>query len=72
MWFHTCLTDLRISDGVLKAVQLNGGQWLDTNCLILAVGHSARDTFRWLNQAGIPMEQKAFSLGARIGICAGN
>lgn len=64
--FHTCLTDLRISDGVLKAVQLNGGQWLDTNCLILAVGHSARDTFRWLNRAGIPMEQKAFSLGARI------
>ena len=66
MLFHTCLTDLRIVDGGPKAVQLNGEQWLDTDYLVLAVGHSARDTFRWLNRAGIPMEQKAFSLGARI------
>ena len=37
-----------------------------TDCAVLAVGHSARDVFEWAVQAGLPMEQKAFSLGVRI------
>lgn len=39
---------------------------LRTDHVILAVGHSARDVFLWARQAGLPMEQKAFSLGVRI------
>ena len=34
--------------------------------LILAIGHSARDTFVWLEKLGVPMQPKAFSMGARI------
>lgn len=37
-----------------------------TRDVILAIGHSARDTFRWLSDSGIEMEQKPFSIGVRI------
>ena len=39
---------------------------LTCKALVLAPGHSARDTFRMLEQAGVPMEQKAFAIGVRI------
>ena len=39
---------------------------LRTDHAVLAVGHSARDVFAWLHEAGLPMAQKAFSLGVRI------
>lgn len=39
---------------------------LDTNCCILAIGHSARDTFRNLYQSGLRMEQKPFAVGLRV------
>lgn len=39
---------------------------IKTDCLILAIGHSARDTFQMLYDRGIPMEQKPFSIGVRI------
>lgn len=39
---------------------------LETDSLVLAVGHSARDTFEMLYRKGLPMEQKPFSIGVRI------
>ncbi|MGN0435320.1 MAG: NAD(P)/FAD-dependent oxidoreductase [Wujia sp.] len=39
---------------------------LNTNVLVLAIGHSARDTFKILNEKSVPMEQKAFAIGIRI------
>jgi uncharacterized FAD-dependent dehydrogenase len=39
---------------------------LETDALILAIGHSARDTFIRLNELGVPMEAKAFAMGVRI------
>lgn len=39
---------------------------LDCDQLILAIGHSARDTFAFLHEGGIPMEPKSFSMGVRI------
>lgn len=39
---------------------------LTTDALVLAPGHSARDTFALLHQAGVPMERKAFAIGVRI------
>ena len=39
---------------------------IESDCLVLAIGHSARDTYEYLYQKGIPMEQKPFAVGVRI------
>ncbi|MEG1930520.1 MAG: NAD(FAD)-utilizing dehydrogenase [Anaerovorax sp.] len=53
-------------EGQLTGIIVNETEKIDTHDLILAIGHSARDTFRGLNQAGVAMEQKPFSMGVRI------
>ncbi len=63
--FASQLTGLAAQNGRLRGVLING-EPLETGHLILAVGHSARDTFRMLSQSGVKMESKAFSVGARI------
>lgn len=63
--FNTKLTGLRVQSGKLKAVCTNSGDIPAEQC-ILAIGHSARDTFRYLRDTGIYMEQKLFSMGVRI------
>ena len=47
-------------------VTLDNGETISCNHLILAIGHSARDTFRMLKDANIPMEPKPFAMGVRI------
>ncbi len=67
--FRTRLTGLRIDGGRLTGCETVCGErteTLDCDRLILAVGHSARDTFRALLAAGLPMEPKPFSMGVRI------
>lgn len=64
--FETQLTDLEIQDGALKAVILNEHERLETEHCILAIGHSARDTFEMLHKCGVYMEQKPFSMGMRV------
>ena len=67
--FETKLTGLLIEKGALRGVTvLHEGQetQIDTDTLILAIGHSARDTCRMAYLAGLPMVQKPFSVGARI------
>ena len=64
--FESCLTDLRIQGGELSAVEVNHDTWIDTRLLILAVGHSARDTFEMLASRGVSMEAKAFAVGLRV------
>ena len=63
--FETRLDALRVERGRLTGL-CAGGETLDADALILAIGHSARDTFRMLLDAGVFMEQKPFSIGARI------
>ena len=63
--FNACLSGLRIENGSLTGVYVDG-QLLETSRLILAVGHSSRDTFRMLRESGVPMEPKPFSVGVRI------
>lgn len=63
--FHTKLEELFIDGGTLRGIRA-GGQELECGCLILAVGHSARDTFLMLDRLGIPMAPKPFSIGLRI------
>lgn len=63
--FSTPLTGLRIHHGRLAGVEA-GGEVIPAGQLVLAVGHSARDTFRMLLESGLAMEQKPFSVGARV------
>ncbi|MDD7652946.1 MAG: hypothetical protein SOY32_03845 [Candidatus Faecousia sp.] len=67
--FQTQLTGLRQKDGQLTGITLRGPRGeeaLDCTRLILAIGHSARDTFSMLLSAGLPMEPKPFAMGVRI------
>ena len=50
----------------VQAVVLAGGERIATNHLVLAVGHSARDTFEMIHKKGIYIEAKPFSIGFRI------
>ena len=63
------LTGLTVSGDCLAGVQVEGPEgmeFLTADTLVLAPGHSARDTFAMLRDAGIPMEQKKFAIGVRI------
>ena len=67
--FGTKLDAIEIRGGRIRAVQtICGGRTerIETEVLILAVGHSARDTFAMINDAGLRMEQKPFSIGVRM------
>lgn len=56
---------LRAADGRVCGVRLADGTELTGPAVILATGHSARDTYRQLHALGVPMERKAFAIGAR-------
>ncbi|MHC1750152.1 MAG: NAD(P)/FAD-dependent oxidoreductase [Cellulosilyticaceae bacterium] len=64
--FSSQVTDLKIENNILKAVQVNNDYWLETEVCVLAIGHSARDTFVMLNEERVYMQQKPFSIGMRI------
>lgn len=67
--FNSKLTDLVVENETLKAIKVdnNGDIYeLPVSRLFLAIGHSARDTFKMLLERGVYMEQKPFSVGARI------
>ena len=63
------LTSIVHSGGTVTGVGVttrDGEYTMDCDALILAPGHSARDTFRMLKDLGVPMEQKPFAVGVRI------
>ncbi|MBQ9044371.1 MAG: FAD-dependent monooxygenase [Oscillospiraceae bacterium] len=67
--FQHRVTGIESEDGALTALTVEtpaGTRRIETRHAILAIGHSARDTFRALHAAGIPMEPKPFSMGVRI------
>ena len=67
--FEHQLCGLTHKDGVLTAIKVMtaaGPYEMPCDALILAPGHSARDTFEMLWDAGIPMEQKPFAIGVRV------
>lgn len=63
--FGTTLTGLRMKSGKLAALQIDTEE-IGCEQAVLAIGHSARDTFAALYDAGLYMEPKAFSVGVRI------
>lgn len=68
--FGCRMTDVRVEQGAVRGVTLQtvGGepQFLETGLLVLAVGHSARDTFVMLEKRQVPMQAKSFAVGVRI------
>jgi hypothetical protein len=64
--FHTTLTDIGIKDGAVESVTLSNEAPMPVSEVVLAVGHSARDTFTLLQKRGVYMEQKEFAVGVRI------
>ena len=64
--FATRVDDLHITDSKVTGVTLNSGETLKTNHVVLAVGHSARDTFQMIHDKGVYIEAKPFSIGFRI------
>ena len=63
------LTGLTLREGAVAGLTVEGPQGtydLPCDTLILSPGHSARDTFQMLLEAGVPMEQKPFAIGVRI------
>lgn len=64
--FQTRVDDLIVRDGQACGVVLADGTQIPASAVVLAIGHSARDTFYQLHERGVTFEPKAFSLGARI------
>ncbi len=68
-YFDTKMTDLGIKDGKIVSITAKSGNTnlsFETDNVILALGHSARDSFEMLCSKKIVLTQKAFSVGARI------
>lgn len=67
--FSNQLVGLTLSEGAVCGVQVNspeGTYTLETDTVVLALGHSARDTFEMLYASGVPVQPKQFAMGVRI------
>ncbi|MBU2873028.1 NAD(P)/FAD-dependent oxidoreductase [Marinobacter salexigens] len=64
--FESKVTNLSVRDGRVAGVELASGERLDSRYVILALGHSARDTFRMLQRNDVFIEAKPFAIGFRI------
>ena len=64
--FEQRVTDVLIEAGQMRGLTLASGEQLRSDHVVMALGHSARDTFRMLHARGVFMEAKPFSMGFRI------
>ena len=64
--FNTCLTGINIVDNKVKSIIVNNEETIECSNLVLAIGHSARDTFKMLYDKQIKMEAKPFAVGVRV------
>ncbi|MBT9494118.1 MAG: NAD(P)/FAD-dependent oxidoreductase [Paucibacter sp.] len=64
--FEQKVSDVLIENGHIRGVTLASGEQIASNHVVLALGHSARDTFTMLHQRGVYMEAKPFSIGYRV------
>lgn len=63
--FNSKLEKIKSKDGKLESIVVNGKE-IPCEALILAIGHSSRDTYEMLHEVGVSMEPKAFAIGVRI------
>lgn len=64
--FNSRVDDIEIKDNAVQGVILSNGEQIASDHIVLAVGHSARDTFEMVHKKGIFVEAKPFSIGFRI------
>lgn len=64
--FHSKVTDIIVKNGQVVGVEINHNTILSAEVVVLAIGHSARDTYEMLHTKEIEMQQKPFSIGVRI------
>lgn len=64
--FGSRVADIEIDDAQVRGVILDDGERIETDHVILAIGHSARDTFEMLQKRGVYLEAKPFSIGFRV------
>ena len=65
--FRSKVTDLFFENSQLKEIEINGEKRIPAQVCVLAVGHSARDSFSMFEKKGIYMEPKSFAVGATYG-----
>lgn len=63
--YNSCMEDIVIENGKIKSIKVSE-KYYETDVLVLAIGHSARDTFKMLSSKKIYMEAKPFAVGIRI------
>lgn len=66
VYFETRVTDFKVKDDKIVALELQNGKELDVEKVILATGHSARDIFYLLNEKNIALKAKSFAMGVRV------
>ncbi len=64
--FSSKVSDVDIDKSAIKGIVLEGGEQIAADHVVLAIGHSARDTFEMLHAKGVYLEAKPFSVGFRI------
>lgn len=64
--YNSCLTNVHITNDNVTSIEINTNKIIETDILILAIGHSARDTFEMLFNKGLHMESKPFAIGLRV------
>ncbi len=64
--FRSKMTDILMNAGKVAGVVINGKEEIKTDCLLLAVGQSADDTYDFLHSRGIHLEPKPFAMGLRV------
>lgn len=66
IYYQTTVTDFILQDNTIHELELNHKETVPVQSVVLAIGHSARDTFETLYHRGIPMEAKSFAVGFRV------
>jgi len=64
--FQSRVSDIHIEEGSIHGVVMDAGEEILTECVIFAIGHSARDTIEMLLRRGVLLEPKPFSVGLRV------
>ncbi len=65
-YFNSCVTDFRISNNCISKIEINNEREIDCEVVVLAIGHSARDTFELIYNKGVNISKKPFAIGVRI------
>ena len=65
-YYNTTLTNINIKENKITSIEINHKEIINTDILVLAIGHSARDTFEMLDKKAFYLEPKPFAVGLRI------